>query len=172
MKHGWRRDEPWIQEVIVSSQTPWKEADPEIQHPLSQWKKWGIKAASGTLPVTDYPASLLLPMGKSGPAFLAYPNMAVFKRWNSAFVYSTTAAFFAARIAGAPAMRRGSPDIKPLTTEQIVELQTLLLKNGFDIGETDGKVGRATRAAIKEMQIKLSLPADSYPTAELIEKMK
>lgn len=172
VKHGWRRDEPWIQEVLVPEQLPWEEADPEIQHSISQWKKWGVKPASGPWPKTDYTASLLLPMGRLGPAFLAYPNMSIFRKWNSALVYSTTAAFFAARIAGAPAMRRGSSEIKPLTSEQIIELQNLLLKKGFEIGEADGKIGPATRAAVKAVQVKTGLAADSYPTEELIEKIK
>ena len=81
---------------------PWQEADVTITHPRSQWVAWGVKAAHGSLPPDDLPASLILPMGRHGPAFLAYPNFQAFLGWNSAYVYSTTVAYFATRLAGAP----------------------------------------------------------------------
>ena len=52
-----------------------------------------------------------------------------------------------------------------------MELQRLLIKQGDDIGDVDGKVGAKTRAAIKKAQMKVGLPADSYPTTELIERL-
>ena len=62
--HGWRRDEPWLQEVVVPRRMPWQEADISIQHPRSDWVKWGVKLRSGrSLPADNMPASLILPMG-------------------------------------------------------------------------------------------------------------
>ncbi len=59
-----------------------------------------------------------------------------------------------------------------LSTPQVMELQRLLIKHGYEgVGDVDGKVGSGTRAAVKQAQIKLGLPADSYPTAELIERL-
>ena len=55
------------------------------------------------LPADDMPASLLLPMGRFGPAFLAYPNFQVYLKWNQSLNYAITAAHLAARLAGAPA---------------------------------------------------------------------
>jgi peptidoglycan hydrolase-like protein with peptidoglycan-binding domain len=46
------------------------------------------------------------------------------------------------------------------------------MKQGFDIGGADGKLGLATRSAVKQIQVKLGLPADSYPTAELLERLR
>jgi lytic murein transglycosylase len=168
---GWRRGEPWIREVHVPAQMKWEEADLNIQHPQSQWTAWGVTAAHGSLPNDNMPASLLLPMGRFGPAFLAYPNFRVFLGWNSAMVYSTTVAYFASRLAGAPPVSRGSGKIAPLTGQQVAELQRLLTKQGFDVGEIDGKIGNATRAAVKQAQLKLGLPADSYPTIELLQRL-
>ena len=59
---------------------PWQEADLAIQHPRSQWATWGVRAAHGTLPPDKTPASMILPMGRHGPAFLAYRNFQVFPR--------------------------------------------------------------------------------------------
>ena len=99
---GWQRGQPWLQEVIVPQNLPWEEADLTIQHPRSQWVAWGVKPAHGTLPPDNLQASMILPMGRLGPAFLAYPNFKAFLGWNSAYVYSTTVAYFATRLAGAP----------------------------------------------------------------------
>ena len=171
---GWQRGEPWLQEVHVPQNLPWQEADLTIQHPRSQWVAWGVKAAHGALPADDLPASLILPMGRHGPAFLAYPNFKAFLGWNSAYVYSTTVAYFATRLAGAPARRprRRHQRRRRCRSPQVMELQRLLIKHGYEgVGEVDGKVGAGTRAAVKKAQIKLGLPADSYPTAELIERL-
>jgi hypothetical protein len=111
-------------------------------------------------------------MGRFGPAFLAYPNFKAFLGWNSAMVYSTTVAYFATRLAGAPPVYRGSPDIVTLDADQMSELQRLLTRHGYDVGEIDGKFGTLTRTAVKQVQLKVGLPADSYPTVELIERLR
>jgi lytic murein transglycosylase len=170
---GWKRGEPWLQEVHVPQNLPWQEADLTIKHSRSQWVAWGVKPAYGTLPADDLPASMILPMGRHGPAFLAYPNFQAFLGWNSAYVYSTTVAYFATRLNGAPALSRaGAASVVALSSPQMMELQRLLIKQGYEgVGEVDGKFGAGTRAAVKKAQIKLGLPADSYPTAELIERL-
>jgi len=170
---GWRRGEPWLQEVHVPQNLPWQEADVNIQHPVSKWAAWGVKPAYGSLPSGDLPASLILPMGRHGPAFLAYPNFKAFLGWNSAMVYSTTVAYFATRLNGAPNVdHSGATAVVPLSTEQVINLQKLLIKQGYEgVGEPDGKIGNGTRNAVKQAQLKVGLPADSYPTVDLIERL-
>jgi len=169
---GWKRGEPWLQEVKVPRELPWDQADLAIQLPRSQWVSWGVRAAHGSLPSDGFKASLLLPMGRTGPAFLAYENFQALLGWNSSMVYVTTVAYFATRLDGAPAVGRGDPNIEVLQPQQVMELQRLLIKLGNDIGDVDGKVGTKTRLAIKKAQMKVGLPADSYPTAELIERLR
>jgi len=170
---GWRRGEPWLQEVTVPANMPWQEADLDIQHPRSQWAAWGVKAANGNLPKDNMPASLILPMGRLGPAFLAYANFKVFLDWNSAYVYSTTVAYFATRLGGAPPVNEdGATRVTPLTTEQVMDLQRLLNAQGYNIGEIDGKLGSGSRKAVRKAQIKYNLPADSWPTPELLARMQ
>ena len=118
------------------------------------------------------PASLLLLMGRNGPAFLAYPNFQAYLKWNQSLNYATTAAYLATRLEGAGAMRQGNAQIAVLDAEQLKELQSLLIRRGLKEGEVDGKLGAATRAAVKAAQIKLGLPADSYPTPELVERLR
>lgn len=170
---GWRRGEPWLEEVRLTQDLPWDQADLEILLPRAQWAKWGVTGVAGKLPADDLPASLMLPMGRNGPAFLAYPNFRVYLQWNQSLTYATTAAHLAARMAGAPYVSRGNGQpIASLSYEQVKELQKILTARGFDVGEPDGKIGAGTRKAVKAMQLKYKLPADSYPTPELLAALR
>ena len=173
-KHGWQPGQPWLQEVKVPAELPWEEADIAIKHPRKQWAKWGVTAVSGKpLKADGFAASLLLPMGRNGPAFLAYENFTTaYLKWNESLIYSTTAAYLATRMAGAPAVSKGRAPVQPLSYEQIVELQNDLTADGYDVGKSDGKIGKGTRAAIKAEQLKLGLPADSYPDEELLSRLR
>jgi lytic murein transglycosylase len=171
-KAGWRAGEPWLEEVKVPRDMPWEQADIAIQLPRSQWAKWGVRRADGgKLTADGAQVSLLLPMGRKGPAFLAYPNFRVYLQWNESLVYTTTAAYFATRLAGAPPVSRGNAP-GTLSASQSMELQRLLMRLGYDVGKVDGIVGAKTRAAVKAMQIKFGMPADSYPTAELLSRLR
>jgi lytic murein transglycosylase len=170
---GWRRGEPWLEEVRITKDLPWDQADLAIELPRSQWVAWGVTSAAGKLPADNLKASLLLPMGRNGPAFLAYPNFRVYTSWNQSLTYATTAAHLAARMAGAPSIGRGNGQpIATLSYEQTKELQILLQKRGFDVGEPDGKLGSGTRKAVKVMQQKLGFPADSYPSPDLLGALR
>jgi lytic murein transglycosylase len=169
---GWRRDEPFLSEVRVPATMPWQQADLDIKLPRAKWTSYGVTFADGRpLPADDLPASLLLPMGRFGPAFLAYDNFRIYLQWNNALVYSTTAAYLATRIAGAPALHRGNPP-PPLAFNDIKALQSILARAGRDVGAIDGFLGLKTRQAVKAMQVKYGLPADSFPTAELLARMR
>jgi len=170
---GWKRGQPWLQEVRVPQNLPWQETGLDIKHPRSQWAKWGVAYPDGhALPHDGLQASVLLPMGRFGPAFMVYDNFQVYLQWNNSLVYSTTAAYFATRLDGAPAMQKPSSAVPPVTMEMTKELQQNLIRLGFDVGGADGKLGLATRQAVKAMQVKLGLPADSYPTEELLERLR
>ena len=116
VKHGWQANQPWMDEVIVPAELPWEQADIAVQLPRSQWVKWGVKGAHGKLKADKFPASLLLPMGKDGPAFLVYENFtSAYLKWNESLVYSTTAAYLASRISGAGPLDPGRGQVDPLS---------------------------------------------------------
>lgn len=174
MHLGWKRGQPWLQEVRVPQNLQWDQADLSIQHPRSQWAKWGVTRADGKpLEADNLPASLVLPMGRFGPAFLAFDNFKVYTEWNNSLAYSLTAAHYATRLAGAPPYNRGLGDkIPSLSADETRELQTILTKRGFDVGRIDGILGLKSRQAVRVMQIKLKMPADSWPTAELLNSLR
>jgi len=114
----WRRGEPWLQEVRVAAPAnfPWDQADLTIQLPRSKWAQLGVTYPDGKpLPNDAMPASLLLPMGRMGPAFLAYANFAAYTEWNNSLIYSTTAGYLATRIAGTAPMQRPAAPVAQLS---------------------------------------------------------
>ena len=170
---GWQRGQPWLEEVRVPERMPWAEADLSIRHPRSQWIRWGVSYADGRpLPNDALSASLHLPMGRFGPAFLAYDNFQIYLKWNQAINYTTTAAYLATRIAGAPALNRGGSGLIPYGIERTRDLQSLLNQAGFYKADVDGRLGALTRSAIKAAQIEFGLPADAYPSTELEERLR
>ena len=170
---GWKANQPWLEQVRVPADLPWQEADVTIKKPRAFWAEHGVTYLNGkALPADDVPVGLVLPMGRNGPAFLSYPNFDIYLEWNKSLVYCTTAAYYATRLAGGPVLSKGNGPIEPLTQAQTKELQQLLARQGFDVGKIDGVIGAQTRDAIRTMQVKFGLPADSYPTAELLARMQ
>jgi lytic murein transglycosylase len=169
---GWKRGEPWLQEVRVPANLPWKEADLSVQHPRSKWAAWGVTLANGKpLPNDNMPTSVVLPVGRFGPAFLAYDNFQAYLHWNNSLNYSLTAAYLANRIDGAPPINKGT-NVPKITFDEQKEVQQLLEKRGYDVGRVDGVLGLKTRVAIRDVQIKLNMPADGWPTTELLARLR
>ncbi len=165
---GWRAGEPWLDEVSIPETLPWEQVASADAWPRRQWAAWRVRSALGADLIGDeLPATLLLPMGHKGPAFLAYPNFACFQRWNQSMVYATTAAYFAGRLAGAPAARRGTPE-PGLSIDELKRLQEKFLELGYAVGAVDGILGAKTRAAVRQEQLRRGLPADGWPTAGLV----
>jgi hypothetical protein len=156
----------------VPANLPWDQADLDIKLPRSKWASFGVTLADGRpLPADDLPASLLLPMGRLGQVFLVYDNFQIYLQWNNSLVYSTTAAYLATRIAGAGPLHRGNPP-PALPFEEVKAMQGMLAHAGYDVGAIDGFAGLKTRQAVKAVQLKYGLPADSYPTADLLARMR
>ncbi|MBX9926803.1 MAG: lytic murein transglycosylase [Hyphomicrobiaceae bacterium] len=169
----WKAGEPWLQEVRVPDNLPWDKAGLDIKLPRSDWSKLGVTYPDGRkVPADATSVSLLLPMGRLGPAFLAYQNFGVYLKWNQSLNYGITAAYLATRIAGAPVMGRGNGQPVGLDGPQLKELQVLLTKRGYKVGEPDGKLGAGTRIAARQAQLKAGLPADGYPSPELLDAMR
>jgi lytic murein transglycosylase len=166
---GWRPNEPWLQEVVVPQNFDWSQTGLDQSKPAGEWARMGVRPRSGQLR-SNLPASLLLPQGRKGPAFIAYPNFKVFFEWNKSFVYVTTAAYFATRLEGAPVYNAGNPE-PGLNGQQMIALQKKLKARGHNVGGVDGILGENTREAVQKEQIRLGLPADAWPTPALLNRL-
>ena len=169
---GWQRGQPWLSEVRVPANMDWSQSDLSIRKSVAEWQSLGVTAAPGTtLGPSSLPATLILPMGRKGPAFLGYANFDVYLQWNQSFVYALTAAYYATRLAGAPPVGRGG-DVSGLSFKEVQELQKLLAAQGHPVGKADGMIGSGTRSAVRAAQLGYGLPPDGYPDSALLAKLR
>ncbi|MGR3760818.1 lytic murein transglycosylase [Roseobacteraceae bacterium NS-SX3] len=167
---GWQPGQPWLQEVTLPAGLDLSKTGPSRKLSVAQWQRQGVRPRAGRLPGGNMKASLLLPQGHKGPAFLAYPNFDVYLEWNQSFTYALTAAYFATRLDGGPVYSAGSPD-KGLSGSQMKQLQAKLKARGHDVGAVDGILGAKTRIAVQKEQQRLGLPADAWPTPALLNRL-
>ena len=166
---GWKAGQPWLQEITVPADLDWSKTGLGTSLSVSDWARMGVKPRSGQFQAQAQ-ASVLLPMGRNGPAFLAYPNYRVYFEWNQSFVYVTTAAYFATRLSGAPVFDPGNPSAG-LSDRDMKALQKKLAARGHNVGKIDGILGAGTRGAVQKEQKRLGLPADAWPTRELLNRL-
>jgi lytic murein transglycosylase len=167
--HGWRAGEPWLAEVALPEGFDWSLTGLDTAKPTEDWETLGVTSLNGPL-APGLAASILLPQGRKGPAFVAYPNYRVLFEWNKSFVYVTTAAYFATRIEGAAPYAAGDPD-PALSLDELTALQEKLTALGHDVGKIDGILGAGTRAAVQKEQARLGQPADGWPTRALLDAL-
>jgi hypothetical protein len=168
---GWRANEPWLVEVTLPSDLDWYQTGIHTTRSVAEWQADGVQARSGAaLPMPNTQASIIIPQGRNGPAFIAYPNFSVLFEWNQSFTYVMTAAYFATRLEGAPVFDARNPDAG-LDGNAMRQLQTALANRGHDVGDIDGILGAGTRAAVREEQRRLGMPADAWPTRALLNAL-
>jgi len=168
--HGWRANEPWLVEVSIPAGLDLSLTGLRRQLSVSEWARLGVTARGAPLPGGGMQASVILPQGHRGPAFMILPNFRVLFEWNQSFTYVVTAAYFATRLNGAPVYQAGNPD-PGLNQDQMRDLQRRLQARGMETGGTTGILGANTRAAVQDVQRELGLPADGWPTPELLRRL-
>lgn len=167
---GWRANEPWMHEVAIPQGLDLTRTGLRTEMTVSQWAQLGVRPTHGSLPSGSLRASIILPQGHRGPAFMVFHNYRTLFEWNQSFTYVTTVAYFATRLMGAPVYQAGNPQ-QGLDQNQMRDLQTRLTRRGFDVGGIDGILGANTRAAVQDVQAQLGLPADAWPTPDLLRRL-
>lgn len=171
---GWRGDETWGREVRLPAGFDYELSASNVEKTLAEWAKLGVKRADGeALPKADMRASLVLPAGHRGPAFLTYANYQRILNWNRSALYAIAVGHLADRLIGKGPLQGPRPATEqPLSRAMIIEMQERLGAQGFDTGSNDGVIGPLTRTAIRSFQKARGLPPDGYPTVELLEKLR
>ena len=162
---GWKTSERWGREVKLPSNFPFLEAGLKNSKSFAEWRQLGITNADNSpLAQVDLNASLLVPAGHQGPAFLVYDNFNVIMRWNRSEFYAIAVGQLADQIAGGDKLVQSPPTDAPrLHRQQVMLLQEMLNKKGFDAGQPDGIFGPGTRRALSEFQANQGMIADGFP---------
>lgn len=166
-KAGWRRGEAWQREARLPDHFDYGLAEGPAR-PVAGWSALGVEPAVGSSWGEHAPeAVLLLPAGAAGPAFLAYPNHFIIRKYNNSLAYALGVGLLADRIAGRAGIVAAWPHELPLSIADRIGAQTSLSKLGFDAGPADGQIGLKTRVALRAWQKSKGLPADGYLTPHL-----
>ena len=170
-KSGWVPGQPWGFEVRL----PPGYAGPmgrKARHPLAFWAAKGLRRVDGA-PLGGGSAGLLLPAGKSGPAFLVTQNFEAIYAYNAAEIYALAIGHLSDRLRGAGPIATPWPTDDPgLARVERRELQERLAGKGFDIGNRDGVMGTKTRAAIASFQQSLGRKPDGRASESVLKALQ
>ncbi|HZC58303.1 MAG TPA: lytic murein transglycosylase [Xanthobacteraceae bacterium] len=171
---GWVSGDTWGYEVALPQNFDYLFADRSKQMTMRQWQALGVKRANGgAFPRPDDRAYLLVPAGARGPAFLMLQNFRVIMKYNPAEAYALAIGYLADRMrSGAPFVQSWPRDERVLTIDERYEMQQLLARHGFDIGQPDGLLGPQTRIAIRNYQSSIGQIPDGFASSEVLDRLR
>jgi len=170
---GWQAGETWGREVTLPSQFDLDKSGLSTKMSLSDWSALGVRKANGQpLPQADMAGSIILPAGYKGPAFLVYENFRTILDWNRSNFYAIAVGHLADRLVWKGPLLTPVTEEKPLSRAQNLQIQAGLNELGYDVGKPDGIMGSKTRRGLKAFQRSQGVPADGYPTLDLLNLIK
>ena len=170
---GWQAGQPWVVEVQLPTGFDSARADAQLRQSTAQWAAEGVRTMDGA-PLPQFAdGAVLLPAGVRGPAFLVGANFRAILRYNNSTSYALAVGLLAQRIDDGASVQAPWPrDLVALTRSQLMALQTALNQRGFATGTPDGMMGPATRDGLRRYQRSIGLPADGYPTLDLLQRLQ
>jgi lytic murein transglycosylase len=173
-KDGWLTGQTWGYEVTVPATFNFLLADHSRTMSIREWERHGIRRPDGhPFPRPDDHAFLLVPAGVQGPGFLMLTNFSVIMKYNPAEAYALAIGHLADRLRGGGSFAQDWPRYeRVLSRTERLELQQLLARHGFDVGEPDGLFGLKTRAAIREFQTKSGWIPDGFASAGILDQLR
>lgn len=170
---GWTAGQPWGLEITLPPDFDYNQTTERVKKPVAEWAAMGVvPVAGGDLPEGGI-ASVLLPGGARGAAFLIFSNFAVIEKYNTADAYVIAVGHLADRLRGGPPIKASWPrELRALTRDERMELQTRLATAGFDPKGVDGRIGPNTIAAVKAYQTANALVPDGYASLEILERLR
>ena len=174
LKHfGWTKGQPWGVEVRLPDRFDYTMADREKLKRPSDWAAMGIAPVTDTFDDRHGLASILLPGGAEGAAFMIFSNFAVLEKYNTADAYVIGVGHLADRIGGAGAIEHSWPRrLRALTKDERIELQERLTAAGFDTVKIDAKMGPLTINAVRRFQLSQGIKPDGYPSLSVLERLR
>lgn len=173
-KNGWISGQTWGYEVVVPANFDFLLADRARTITIRDWERHGLtRPGSKPFPRPDDRAFLLIPAGMQGPGFLMLPNFRALMKYNPAEAYALAIGHLADRLRGGGEFAQQWPRYeRVLSRDERLELQQLLARHGYDVGEPDGHLGARTRAAIRSFQVRVGQVPDGFASAVVLERLR
>jgi len=172
-KNGWAKGEKWGREASIPKNFDYKQTGLGIKKSVNDWAKLGVlRANRNRLPNSNMKASLIVPMGHRGPAFLVYRNFDVIMDWNHSILYAISVGYLADRINGSGKLIAKPIDEPLLSKDNVLTIQQTLNLLGYNTGVPDGMAGPKTRSATRQFQSDIGLVADGYVGYELFQQLQ
>ena len=172
-KWGWTKGQPWGLEIALPADFDYGLSGERVKKPVAEWQALGLRTAEGAALPDHGPASVLLPGGAKGAAFLIFSNFQVIEHYNTADAYVIGVGHLADRIRGGAAIQASWPRAdRALSLPERIELQERLTLAGFDPGGVDGKIGPLTIAAVKSFQRAIGAIPDGYPSLDILTRLR
>jgi membrane-bound lytic murein transglycosylase B len=170
---GWTKGMPWGVEISLPQGFNYAETGERIKKPVAAWQAQGVRQVGGADLPDHGQASVLLPAGAQGVAFLIFANFQVIERYNSADAYVIAVGHLADRIRGDGPFVTGWPrGDRALSFDERIELQERLTRAGFTTEGIDGKIGPNTIAAVRGFQRANGLIPDGYASLEILKRLR
>ncbi|XOV81256.1 MAG: lytic murein transglycosylase [Aestuariibacter sp.] len=170
---GWVSGYRWGREIMLPENFDFQQTGRGISKTLSQWQDMGVTKADGSaLGNVEIAASVIVPSGHKGPAFLVYDNFNVIMKWNYSEFYAIAVGHLADRIIGGGALQQPLPELPNYSIAEVKQMQSRLNELGFEVGEADGILGPATRKGIQGFQIANNLVADGFPYPQIFKAIQ
>ena len=170
---GWVKGAPWGAEITLPPGFNYDLTTERVKKPVADWQAMGVRLADGTDLPNHGPASVLLPGGHKGAAFLIFQNFHVIETYNTADAYVIAVGHLADRLRGAgPILAPWPRDERALSFDERVALQKRLTSAGFDTGGVDAKMGPKTVAAIKTFQKARGMVPDGFPSLSVLQALQ
>lgn len=172
-RSGWRTGQPWGVEVTLPRGFNYALANRKIKKMPNEWASLGVRRADGTALKNYGSASLLLPAGSQGAAFLIFKNFDAIERYNAADAYVIGVGHLSDRINGGGKIKSRWPrEDRALTFSERKELQRRLTAAGFDTVKIDGKIGPLTIDAVRAYQRSIGVEPDGYASLTILKKLR
>jgi len=172
-KLGWKKGEKWGREALIPKNFDYRLTGLKIEKTVNEWSALGVLRGNGAaLPRSNFKASLIVPMGHKGPAFLVYRNFDVIMGWNRSILYALSVAHLSDRLNGAARLSAKPLDEPLLSREDIMQIQNTLNLLGYNTGTPDGMAGPKTREATRKFQSDIGFVADGYVGYDLFQQLQ
>ncbi|KKF35553.1 lytic murein transglycosylase [Erwinia tracheiphila] len=171
----WKAGVPWGFEVNLPADFNYALSGMDNKKSIADWQTLGVKIATAREPLSfsSENASLLLPAGKNGPAFLVTDNFRAILRYNNEISYALTVGLLSDNYQrDTPILKHWPLQDTPLTRKDRLALQILLQEKQLYQGPIDGKIGPATTQAIRTYQQQKRVPADGYADHALLDSLR